>query len=243
VAAHAGVYLGVLALLGTGVWLLASREGDPSPLSWLAGMPDTRLHVWVGWLFGGLVLAGLVLKVRAAWRFTAESLRFRRGDLAWFRAWPNAVFTDRFPRHDGHFDPGQRVANVALVVALATATASGAAMALLRGGPAFVWLVPVHRWSTYVLVPLIVGHILIASGCCPATAGCGDRCTSAAASMCRSHAGSGQVGSNVTRPDSTGLIKENLWDRRDIPTERSRGGGQGTLTVPARSVRLTGLGR
>ena len=75
--------------------------------------------------------------------------------------------TGRFPWHDGHFDPGQRVANLAMLVAFLAVTASGIAMALLHGGPAFVWLVPVHRVSTYVLIPLIAGHILIASGVLP----------------------------------------------------------------------------
>jgi hypothetical protein len=37
-------------------------------------------------------------------------------------------------------------------------------MALLHGGPAFVWLVPLHRWSTYLLLPLVLGHSVIASG-------------------------------------------------------------------------------
>jgi formate dehydrogenase subunit gamma len=40
-------------------------------------------------------------------------------------------------------------------------------MALLHGGPAFVWLVRVHRWSTYALIPLLVGHIVIAAGVLP----------------------------------------------------------------------------
>jgi formate dehydrogenase subunit gamma len=154
-------------LLVTGVWLLVGEEGVPSPLSRLTGVADTRLHVWVGWSFTGLVAAGLLFGARAAAGFLFESVRYRRSDLAWFRGWPAALVTGRFPRHDGHFDPGQRVANIAIVLALITVTASGIAMALLHGGPAFLWLVPVHRWSTYVLIPLLAGHILIASGVLP----------------------------------------------------------------------------
>ena len=164
---HVGVYLTVLALLATGGWLLLGREGDPSPLSRLAGMPDTRLHVWVGWAFAVLVFGGVALGTRGAWTFVTESLRFERGDLAWFRAWPGAVFTGRFTLHQGHFDPGQRLANLGLVAGLLAVTGSGIAMALLHGGTAFVWLVPLHQWSTYALVPLILGHILIASGVLP----------------------------------------------------------------------------
>lgn len=164
---HVGVYVTVLVLLATGVWLLVGREGDPSPLSRLAGMPDTQLHVWVGWAFAVLVLGGVVLGVKGAWTFVRESLRYDRGDLAWFRTWPGAIFSGRFTVHQGHFDPGQRLANLAMVAAFVAVTASGIAMALLHGGPAFVWLVPLHQWSTYLLIPLLAGHIVIASGVLP----------------------------------------------------------------------------
>jgi cytochrome b subunit of formate dehydrogenase len=164
---HAGTYVTVLALMFTGIWLLLGHEGAPSPLSRLVGMPDTRLHVWLGWAFLGLIGLGVLASLRGAGRFVAESLRFRRGDLAWFKAWPKALATGRFPWHSGQFDPGQRLANIALVLALAAVTASGVAMALLHGGPAFVWLVPMHKWSTYALVPLVLGHVLIASGVLP----------------------------------------------------------------------------
>ncbi|RYP80691.1 cytochrome b/b6 domain-containing protein [Nocardioides guangzhouensis] len=164
---HAGVYVAVLVLLGTGLWLLAGREGQPSPLSRLAGVPDTRLHVWVGWAFTGLVVGGMLLAGPAAVRFVRDSLRFDRGDLAWFRTWPAALLTGRFSRHEGRFDPGQRIAHVGLVLSLVSVTSSGVAMALLHGGPAFVWLVPLHTWSTYVLVSLVLGHVLIASGVLP----------------------------------------------------------------------------
>jgi formate dehydrogenase subunit gamma len=164
---HVGVYLSVLVLMGTGIWLLVGNEGKPSPLSRITGEPDTRLHVWAGWFFVGIAGLGIVLGVRGASRFVADSVRFRRADLAWFRRWPVALVTGRFPRHDGHFDPGQRVANILLVLDLTAVTASGIALARLHGGPAFVWLVPMHRWSTYLLVPLVAGHILIAAGVLP----------------------------------------------------------------------------
>ena len=164
---HAGVYGAVLVLMATGIWLLVGKEGQPSPLSRLAGVPDTRLHVWTGWTFAGLVAVGLVLRARAVGHFVRDSVRFQRGDLAWFRTWPAVLLTGRFGRHDGRFDPGQRIAHVGLVLSLLSVTASGVAMAFLHGGPAFVWLVPLHTWSTYVLVPLVVGHVVIASGVLP----------------------------------------------------------------------------
>jgi formate dehydrogenase subunit gamma len=93
--------------------------------------------------------------------FAVETVRFRRADLSWFARWPRALWTGRFARHDGHFDPGQRIANVVIVGCLAALIGSGVGMALLHGGPAFVVLVRVHKWATYVVTPVLVGHILI----------------------------------------------------------------------------------
>jgi cytochrome b subunit of formate dehydrogenase len=158
---HAGVYLTVLPLLFTGWWLLVGREGDPSVLARLIQLPDTTLHRRLGWVMAAVVGLGLVLGVRAVGTFLVETARFRRGDLAWFRRWPRALFSGRFGWHDGHFDPGQRIANVVITLGLAAVVGSGVGLALLHGGPAFVWLVRVHRWSTYVLTPVLLGHILI----------------------------------------------------------------------------------
>lgn len=164
---HAGVYGCVLVLLATGWWLLTGQEGQPSPLARVTGIADARLHTVVGWVLGGLAAAGVVFGWRAARTLLRDSVRFRHGDLRWFRRWPAAVFTGRFPRHDGHFDPGQRVANLVLVVLLAALVGSGVGLALIPGGPAFRWLHLVHRWSTYLITPVLLGHILIAAGILP----------------------------------------------------------------------------
>ena len=164
---HAGVYLSVLTLLGTGTWLLVGREGDPSPLSRLTGVTDAHLHVWIGWLLVVILAIGVAARLRAAASFAAASTRFSRTDVAWFTRWPIALLTGRFARHEGQLDPGQRIANIFLFVALVAAIGSGVAMALLHGGPAFGWLVRVHRWSTYALIPLLLGHIVIAAGVLP----------------------------------------------------------------------------
>jgi formate dehydrogenase subunit gamma len=113
------------------------------------------------------VVVGLVVGVRAAVTFTVESLRFRREDVGWLRAWPPAVFTGRFRRHEGHFDPGQRIANVVLVALLTVLVVTGAGMAWLHGGPTFAVFVHLHRWATYALTPVVLGHILIAAGVLP----------------------------------------------------------------------------
>ncbi len=164
---HATIYLTVLVLLGTGWWLLLGQEGNPSPLSRLTGRPDTQLHTWVGWVMTAIVVTGLVVGTRAAATFAAESMRFRRSDLGWFLSWPKALLTGRFARHEGHFDPGQRIANIVLVGMLMALVVSGVGLALLHGGPVFAVLVHVHRWSTYAVTPVLLGHILIAAGIVP----------------------------------------------------------------------------
>jgi formate dehydrogenase subunit gamma len=164
---HAGVYLAVLVLLFTGWWLTLGQEGEPSVLSSLFGVPDTELHTFVGWVFAGLAALGVVLGWRAARTLLVDSVRFRRTDLRWFARWPAAVFTGRFGRHEGHFDPGQRIMNLVLVVLLLALIVSGVGLVVVSGGPLFVWYNLIHRWSTYLLTPAIIGHIVIAAGVLP----------------------------------------------------------------------------
>lgn len=164
---HAAIYLTVLLLLATGWWLRLGHEGQPSLLSRLTGRPDTQLHTWTGWAMAAIVVVGLVVGVRAVATFVGESVRFRRQDVTWLTRWPKAVLTGRFARHEGHFDPGQRIANVVMVLLLAALVVSGVGMARLHGGPTFAFLVRVHRWSTYLVTPVIIGHILIAAGVLP----------------------------------------------------------------------------
>jgi formate dehydrogenase subunit gamma len=164
---HAGTYVLVLVLLGTGWWLLAGREGEPSLLADLTGTPDTDLHKYAGWAFAGLAVLGAALGWRGVATLLRDSVRFRRSDLGWLRRWPAAAFTGRFPRHEGHFDPGQRIANLVLVGLLLVLVGSGLGLMAVTGGPAFVWLSKIHRWATYAVTPVLLGHILIASGVLP----------------------------------------------------------------------------
>lgn len=163
---HAGAYLTVLPLLGTGWWLLLGQEGTPSPLALITGRSDTTLHTALGWALAGVTVLAL-LPARAVVTFLIDSVRFRRHDLAWFARWPGALRTGRFAWHDGRFDPGQRLANLAILAGLATVIGSGLALALLHGGPAYQWLVPLHRWSTYLLTPALAAHVVIAVGVLP----------------------------------------------------------------------------
>jgi cytochrome b subunit of formate dehydrogenase len=164
---HAGVYVTVLVLLATGWWLLLGQEGRPSVLARATGMSDAELHTVTGWVLAGLTALAAVVGARGWRAFWRESVRFRRGDAAWFRRWPAAIFTGRFGHHEGRFDPGQRIANLVLVATLLALVVSGVGLALVSGGPAFVWFARVHRWSTYVVTPVVVGHMIIASGILP----------------------------------------------------------------------------
>lgn len=164
---HATTYVLVLVLLGTGWWLLAGREGSPSPAARLTGVSDATLHTYAGWALAGLTAAGVTVGARAARTFLRESIRLDRGDPRWFLRWPAAQITGRFPRHEGHFDPGQRAANLVMVALLAALVGSGVGLTMVVGGAGFVWLQRVHRWSTYLITPVLIGHILIASGILP----------------------------------------------------------------------------
>jgi formate dehydrogenase subunit gamma len=164
---HTACYLATFVLLATGWWILSGHEGQPSVLAQVAGRSDIELHRQTGWVLAGLIVIGLTLGVRATVTFVRETLRFDRGDVQWFRRWPRGALTGRFAPHRRHFDPGQRLANVAFVVVLGALIASGIALTTLHGGPAFVWLVRVHRSATYALVPLVAIHVALAIGVLP----------------------------------------------------------------------------
>jgi cytochrome b subunit of formate dehydrogenase len=164
---HAAGYLSTTVLLVTGWWLLLGGEGHPSPFATLTGVADTVLHVWVGRLLAVLVVAPIVFAWRGVRTFARETLRVDRGDASWFRRWPRAVFDGRFGRHEGRFDPGQRVANLVLVAGLITLTVTGLGLTILHGGPTFAVLARVHEWTAIALTPVILGHVAIAAGVLP----------------------------------------------------------------------------
>jgi formate dehydrogenase subunit gamma len=164
---HTAVYLVTLLLLYSGWWLLVGREGEPSVLARALGLSDSAIHQALGWLLLALAVVPLVIDRNGIVSFVRETLRLDRGDAAWLARWPRALFNGRFGRHEGHLDPGQRVANVVMAVCFAGLLASGAGLAVLGGGPAFVWLHRLHTWATFILTPLIAAHVLIAIGVLP----------------------------------------------------------------------------
>lgn len=164
---HAAVYLLTIGLLVTGWWLALGREGEPSLLARILDSPDIDIHKLAGWSLATVGIVAIVFGAGAARTFVTETFHHRRSDARWFRAWPRAVFTGRFAHHDGHFDPGQRVANVVMVGGLAILVVSGVGLVVVHGGQTFVWLLLIHRWATYIVTPVVVGHVVVASGILP----------------------------------------------------------------------------
>jgi len=164
---HTAIYVVTILLLATGWWLLAGREGDPSPIARLTGIPDVRIHTWLGWALVVVALAPLPFALRGIVRFARETLRYDDGDLRWLVRLPAAIVTGRFPRHEGHFDPGQRIANGAIVVLLLLLIASGVALTLVHVGPVFAVVAAIHRLATIAFTIVIVGHIVVALGILP----------------------------------------------------------------------------
>lgn len=161
------MFLSTAVLLLTGWWLRTGREGQPSVLAEVLDAPDTEIHRTTGWVMVGLAAAGVTIGVRAAWTFVQETARVDRGDGRWFLRLPVGALTGRFAPHRGHFDPGQRLANIAFVATLGTLIGSGVALTTLSGGSTFATLVKVHRGATYVLTALVVGHLVVVSGLLP----------------------------------------------------------------------------
>jgi cytochrome b subunit of formate dehydrogenase len=164
---HTAVYTTTLLLLATGWWLLAGREGTPSPLAQITGVPDVQLHVWFGWVLLLVVVLPLPFALRGLATFVRETVRVDPGDRAWLVRWPIAIATGRFPRHEGHFDPGQRLANIAIVALLAALIVTGVALVFVKVGPAFAFLAAVHRLATIAFTVVIGGHVIVALGVLP----------------------------------------------------------------------------
>jgi cytochrome b subunit of formate dehydrogenase len=164
---HTATYLVTFVLLATGWWLETGREGQPSMLARIVDLADVEIHRRAGWVLAGLMLLGLTLGARAARTFVRETVRVHRGDGVWFRRWPVGALTGKFAPHRGHFDPGQRVVNVAFVAAFGTLVVTGVGLTTVHGGPQFVLLARLHRGATDVLTVLVVAHVVLALGLLP----------------------------------------------------------------------------
>jgi formate dehydrogenase subunit gamma len=130
-------------------------------------------HRWAG--YGLLIVLALIAAVwwRAGGRFAADSLRFERRDLRWLAAFPRMALTPASrpasAPHRGHFDPGQRIFNLLLVLALLVLGATGVVMGMPeRFLPSVYGLsLRIHEDATWALLVLVAGHLLLASGVLP----------------------------------------------------------------------------
>jgi cytochrome b subunit of formate dehydrogenase len=164
---HTATYLLALVLLGTGWWLRAGKEGQPSILARLLDWPDVEIHRRAGWALVVVFGIGLTVGIRAVVTFSRETIRVDRGDVSWFRRWPAGALTGRFARHRGHFDPGQRIMNVAFVATFGVLIGSGIGLTTVHGGPDFAVLARLHRGATYVLTAQVLAHVFLALGILP----------------------------------------------------------------------------
>lgn len=165
---HAAVYLVTAFLLYSGI----SVAGEARPvLATLIGgqAAAARWHRWVGF---GLIALGLLLPLvrpRSAVRFLMESVRFRRSDVRWFRSYPAFLLAPRRhppARHEGRYDPGQRVLNCVIVVAFTTLAVSGLVMSVPDRvtSATFAASFKIHVIATLALVVSLAGHVLVGSG-------------------------------------------------------------------------------
>jgi formate dehydrogenase subunit gamma len=169
------LYLLTFLLLFSGVAVLG--EGIRTLEGVLGGHVEAaRRHHRLGYVLltgGGLVL---LLRPRACARFLVESVRFRRAELGWFGSYPAFLFRpfrNRPARHEGHFDPGQRLFNLLVLVSLIALSSTGVLMSFPRAFvPAvFAWSLRVHRAATWALTAGVAGHVVVASGILPAYRG------------------------------------------------------------------------
>lgn len=165
---HAGTYLTTALLLLSGLAVMG--EGRAAVANLIGGhVAAARWHRWVGY---ALIGAGLVIPMvrwRAAVGFLAESVRFRPSDIRWFQSYPRFVLRPSHhapARHEGHFDPGQRVLNCAIVLAFVALASTGVVMSFPEAviPSVFGWSLRIHRAATWLLVASVAGHLLVATG-------------------------------------------------------------------------------
>jgi cytochrome b subunit of formate dehydrogenase len=160
---HAVVYLMVLTQLTTGWWFVVGRYRRP-----LLGLPDRTIHELNGLVLLAAAAVYVAVKSHSTLAFIRESLEYDRGDARWFARWPAATVTGRFPHHEGRYDPGQRLANLIMAGTLTASVTTGSAMVLLPLAPPIsVAIAEIHRWSAFTLTPVIIGHVIVASGVLP----------------------------------------------------------------------------
>lgn len=172
---HTAMYLLTAFLLLSGV--AVTGEGIRELERLLGGhVAAAAGHRWVGLALIAGAAAVVAARPRSVARFLVESLRFRRVEARWFLTWPAFLLRpDRHTpaRHEGHFDPGQRVLNSVVVGAFLVLAATGVVMTVPRlVVPAVFGLsLRLHRSATWVLAASVAGHLLVATGMLPSYRG------------------------------------------------------------------------
>ena len=165
---HLIVYVAITLLFVSGISLLGN--GIPRIEALFGGHESTgRWHRWIGFALIALALLVSLVRSKSVWRFLRDSIRFRAADIDWFLTYPRFVARparNAPARHEGHFDPGQRVFNCVIVLAFVVLSITGLFMCFPeRFTPAvFAWSFRFHRWATWAIVVAVLGHVLIASG-------------------------------------------------------------------------------
>jgi formate dehydrogenase subunit gamma len=57
--------------------------------------------------------------------------------------------------------------NLVMIALLLALIVSGVGLVMVSGGPVFVLYNQIHTWSTYLITPVLLGHIIIAAGLLP----------------------------------------------------------------------------
>ena len=224
---HTALFLAAGFLLLSGMAILG--EGVPELQNLLGGHVATgRWHRWIGLgLVITLVLLVPLLRPRAVLTFLRESARFSRLDFGWVRSFPGfalGLSRQKLPWHGGHFDPGQRLFNLALVAALLALSVTGVLMAFPdRFQPlVFAWSLRIHRIATWLFVALAAAHIFVASGLLPGYRG-----------VWRAMLGSGRVNRSLARALWPG------WVERADAADTAQSANKEVLTrTPARAGTL-----
>ena len=138
-----------------------------SPLARLAGRPDGEIHELSGY---AMILVFLVWLRSACVGCVRSSVRRRASNAGTgdgCSAGPGRPSPARFRNHSGHFDPGQRLATIVIVVLLTIVVVTGLGAIFGPSGGVRGVMFGVHRWASYALTPVLVGHIVVAAGILP----------------------------------------------------------------------------
>ncbi|MEX0834274.1 MAG: cytochrome b/b6 domain-containing protein [Actinomycetota bacterium] len=172
---HATLYLTTGFLFLSGVAVFA--EGQ----HWIAAVFGGHVgaavsHRWVGFLLIAAAGVIVVANPRSARRFLRDSFHFRRSDVWWFRSYPGFVLhptRNTLPNHNNHFDPGQRVFNIVVVISLLVLAVTGLFMAFPQqfAPGVYAFNIRLHQIATVVLLLSVIGHLVVATGLLPAYRG------------------------------------------------------------------------